>query len=59
MIINFIHVVLMFDSGVNVWFGGGEGRGGDIVRRKEKSNKTNSSGGQMFEVFTNQIMKLN
>ena len=38
---------------------GGEGRGGDIVRRKEKSNKTNSSRGQMFEVFTNQIMKLN
>ena len=55
VIINFIHVVLMFDSG-----GGGRGRGeGDIVRRKEKSNKTNTSGGQMFEVFTNQIMKLN
>ena len=42
----------MFDSG-------GGGRGGDIVTRKEKSNKTNTSGGQMFEVFTNQIMKLN
>ena len=54
MIINFIHVVLMFD------LGGGRGGGeGDIVRRKEKSNKTNTSGGQMFEVFTNQIMKLN
>ena len=43
----------MFDS----W--GWGGRGGDIVRRKKKSNKTNTSGGQMFEVFTNQIMKLN
>ena len=42
----------MFDSG-------GRGRGGDIVTRKEKSNITNTSGGQMFEVFTNQIMKLN
>ena len=52
MIINFIHVVLMFDLG-------GGGGGGDIVRRKEKSNKTNTSGGQMFEVFANQIMKLN
>lgn len=38
---------------------GGGGGGGDIVRRKEKSNKTNTSGDQMFEVFTNQIMKLN
>ena len=43
----------MFDSGE------GEGGGGDIVRRKKKSNKTNTSGGQMFAVFTNQIMKLN
>ena len=58
MIINFIHVVLMFDSGV-IFDSGGGGRGGDIVTRKEKSNKTNTSGGQMFEVFTNQIMKLN
>ena len=43
----------MFDSG------GGRGGGqGDIVRRREKS-ETNTSGGQIFEVFTNQIMKLN